>query len=127
LWNPQLQLAHTRDECPAVVAGSISLPVRCPLALFGSEHFLHLGFHHLLEDLPDQRSQEILLPANHLFPVQLVRVILLSGHLLSFLSAVNGTGKGLSCPLPLLQTCRADTAGFGLLGDQIVENGWGRK
>ena len=109
LRHPQFQLPHPCDQCAPVIPGTVSLPIRCALAFVGSQHLLHLGFHHLLQHLSDQRSKEIRLIANHLFPLQSVRAMLLSGHLLSFLSPVNGPVQGLSCPLPLLQNSQSIT------------------
>src|SRR3954447_14094646 len=81
LWHPQLELAHTRDQCPSVIAGTIPLPTRRALSFPSSERLLHLRFQYLLNDFLDERPQKLLLLGQHFFPVRLLRVILLSGHL----------------------------------------------
>ena len=67
------------------------------LILGAAIRFVHFAFQHLLDHLLDQRPEEVLLLRHQLFPVGLLRAILLSGHLLlSFLSAANGMLKGLA-------------------------------
>lgn len=81
LRHPQFQLPHPRDQRPAVISRTVVAPILRALPLLGAQRLIHLRLQDLLENLSNQRSQEILLLPHQLFPVRLLRAILLAGHL----------------------------------------------
>ena len=81
LRHPQLQLAHSRDQRPAIGARSVAQSLRGPLSLAGLQRLFHLQFQHLLDYLSHHCLQKVFLPSHQIFPVLLRYAILLSGHL----------------------------------------------
>src|SRR4051794_27878355 len=55
LWHAQLDLAHSRNQPPAVIACSIPQPMFAALAFTCLQRFVHLGFEHPLHRLLDNR------------------------------------------------------------------------
>ena len=97
LRHAQFEFPDPGHQRPPVIPGSVSLPARSALPFRRSQCLVHLRFQHLLDHLLYERPQEIILLRYNLFPVDLLRAILLSGHLvLSFPSAHNGILKGLA-------------------------------
>jgi hypothetical protein len=79
------------------------------LALLGTKRIVHLGFQYLLNNLPDQRLEEVLLTSKHLFRIRFFALFCLRGICLSFLSAVNRKGERSVMPRSFLQNLQSKT------------------